>query len=158
MLEKLKGKCETCIFWLQVLLALFLRPNKNRQLRRTWNLAHWTLGRLALALAIANIFIGLTLSSVAYSHIIAQAVVLGGLFIIVVLKNDIEYLLVRVTPAEEERLLKDTYSSSGAASPCVFAILHACMHVLCVMSILDACVHVRYQPCMCVMAIQPACM
>ena len=78
-------------------------------------MAHWTLGRLALALAIANIFIGFTLSSVAYSHIIAQAVVLGGLFIIVVLKNDIEYLLVRISPAEEERLLKDTYSSSGNA-------------------------------------------
>lgn len=41
----------------------------------------------------------------AYKNIIAQAVVPGGLFIIVMLKNDIEYLLVGRTPAEEEERL-----------------------------------------------------
>ena len=46
------------------------------------------------------------LSSLAYKNIIAQAVVLGGLFIIVMLKNDVEYLLVGGTPAEEEAKLK----------------------------------------------------
>ena len=70
-----------------------------------WNLTHWTLGRLVLALAIANLFIGCYLSNVAHSHIIALAVVLGGLFIIYILKNDIEYMLIKHTPAEEERLL-----------------------------------------------------
>lgn len=64
------------------------------------------LGRSALALGIANIFIGMFLSSLAYKNIIAQAVVLGGLFIIVMLKNDIEYLLVGCTPAEEEERMR----------------------------------------------------
>ena len=66
---------------------------------------HWTLGRAVLALAIANIFIGCYLSHVKHSHIAAQAVVLGGLFIIYMLKNDIEYMLIKHTPAEEERLM-----------------------------------------------------
>ncbi|DBA97528.1 TPA: hypothetical protein ACH3X1_015226 [Trebouxia sp. C0004] len=74
-------------------------------IRRAWNLTHWTVGRAVLALAIANIFIGFYLSNIAHNHIIAQAVVLGGLFLIYMLKNDIEYLLVRISPAEEDRLL-----------------------------------------------------
>ena len=74
-------------------------------LRRSWNLMHWTLGRAVLALAIANIFIGCYLSHVKHSHIAAQAVVLGGLFIIYMLKNDIEYMLIKHTPAEEEHLM-----------------------------------------------------
>lgn len=91
---------------LQVSAALLLRPKHTSNLRRVWNLTHWTLGRAALALAIANIFIGMYISSLAYKHIIAQAVVLGGLFIIVMLKNDIEYLMVGCTPAEEEAKLR----------------------------------------------------
>ena len=74
-------------------------------LRRGWNLMHWTLGRAVFALAIANIFIGFYLSHVKHSHIAAQAVVLGALFIIYMLKNDIEYMLIKHTPAEEERLM-----------------------------------------------------
>ena len=108
---------------LQVLLALFLRPKNTSKLRRTWNLSHWTLGRATLALAIANIFIGLYLSHVAYKHIIAQAVVLGGLFIIVMLKNDIEYLLVGCTPAEEEAKLR-----AVGVQGMLLWILSICMH------------------------------
>lgn len=94
-------------YWcdMQVLLGLIARPPKTSMVRRVWNLTHWTVGRAVLALAIANIFIGTYLSHVANKHIIAQAVVLGGLFIIYMLKNDIEYLLVRISPAEEDRLL-----------------------------------------------------
>lgn len=91
---------------LQILVALLIKPKNTSKLRRTWNLTHWTLGRATLALAIANIFIGMYLSHVAHRHIVAQAVVLGGLFIIIVLKNDIEYLLVGCTPAEEEAKLR----------------------------------------------------
>ncbi len=91
---------------LQVLLGLVARPPNTAMLRRAWNLVHWTLGRSVLALAIANIFIGFYLSNIAHPHIIAQAIVLGGLFIIYMLKNDIEYLLIRHSPAEEQRLLK----------------------------------------------------
>ena len=93
----------------QVLAAFLLRPKHTSKFRRIWNLTHWTLGRAALALAIANIFIGMRLSHLAYKNIIAQAVVLGGLFIIVMLKNDIEYLLVGCTPAEEEAKLRAAY-------------------------------------------------
>jgi len=90
---------------MQVLLGVIARPPKTSMVRRAWNLTHWTVGRAVLALAIADIFIGFYLSNVAHKHIIAQAVVLGGLFIIYMLKNDIEYLLVRISPAEEDRLL-----------------------------------------------------
>ena len=108
---------------MQVVLALLLRPKHTSKLRRTWNLTHWTLGRATLALAIANIFIGLYLSHVAHKHIIAQAVVLGGLFIIVMLKNDIEYLLVGCTPAEEEAKLR-AVGVQGMLSQ----VLHMCMY------------------------------
>lgn len=122
----------------QVLAALLLRPKHTSKLRRVWNLTHWTLGRAALALAIANIFIGTTISNVAYKHIIAQAVVLGGLFIIVMLKNDIEYLLVGCTPAEEEAKLRAAHVKGmrqhasemcmTASSLCV--VYPACLHSL----------------------------
>ena len=94
------------LYGMQVLAGILIKPPHTSNLRRVWNLTHWTLGRSALALGIANIFIGMFLSSLAYKNIIAQAVVLGGLFIIVMLKNDIEYLLVGCTPAEEEAKLK----------------------------------------------------
>ena len=87
------------------------RPPKTSMTRRYWNLAHWTIGRAVLLLAIANIFIGFYLSHIAYAHIIAQAVVLGGLFIIYLLKDGIEYLRVQHTPAEEERLLAEMQHS-----------------------------------------------
>ncbi|KAA6428493.1 MAG: hypothetical protein FRX49_01369, partial [Trebouxia sp. A1-2] len=90
----------------QVAAGILIKPPNTSNLRRVWNVFHWTLGRSALALGIANIFIGMYLSSDAYKNIIAQAVVLGGFFIIVMLKNDLEYLLVGCTPAEEEERLK----------------------------------------------------
>ncbi len=94
------------LYGMQVLAGILIKVPNTSNLRRVWNLSHWTLGRSALALGIANIFIGMFLSSLAYKNIIAQAIVLGGLFIIVMLKNDIEYLLVGCTPAEEEAKLK----------------------------------------------------
>ena len=100
----------------QILLGIAVRPKKTRQLRRYWNITHWTLGRAALALAIANIFIGMYISSVAYKNIIAQAVVLGGLFIIYMLKQDIDYLAIPVTPQEEEQLLTQAYAHGAYAS------------------------------------------
>jgi len=93
------------LYGMQVLAGILIKLPNTSNLRRVWNVSHWTLGRSALALGIANIFIGMFLSSLAYKNIIAQAV-LGGLFIIVMLKNDIEYLLVGCTPAEEEAKLK----------------------------------------------------
>ena len=90
----------------QVLAGILIKPPQTSNLRRVWNITQSSKCRAALALGIANIFIGTYLSGVANKHIIAQAVVLGGLFIIVMLKNDIEYLLVGCTPAEEEAKLR----------------------------------------------------
>ena len=107
------------------------RPPKTAMLRRYWNLAHWTIGRAVLLLAIANIFIGMYLSHIAYSHQIAQAVVLGGLLIIYMLKNTIDYLLVRHTPAEEERLLAETQhkGKQRTCAPCLFLWWSDIFHV-----------------------------
>ena len=93
-------------FSIQVLAGILIKQPATHVLRRVWIVSQWTLGRSALALGIANIFTGMFLSSLAYKNIIARAVVLGGLFIIVMLKNDIEYLLVGCTPAEEEERLR----------------------------------------------------
>ncbi|KAL3154978.1 hypothetical protein ABBQ38_011505 [Trebouxia sp. C0009 RCD-2024] len=119
--HKIIGITVNVLAVVQVSAALLLRPKHTSNLRRVWNLTHWTLGRAALALAIANMFIGMYISSVAYKHIIAQAVVLGGLFIIVMLKNDIEYLMVGCTPAEEEARLRAAHlkgsESLGKTNP-----------------------------------------
>ncbi|KAL3130178.1 hypothetical protein ABBQ38_008483 [Trebouxia sp. C0009 RCD-2024] len=104
--HKIIGITVNVMALVQVLAGILIKPPATNVLRRVWNVSHWTLGRSALALGIANIFIGMFLSSLAYKNIIAQAVVLGGLFIIVMLKNDIEYLLVGCTPAEEEERLR----------------------------------------------------
>ncbi|DBB02803.1 TPA: hypothetical protein ACH3X1_013633 [Trebouxia sp. C0004] len=104
--HKIIGITVNVLALVQVLAGILIKPPATNVLRRVWNVSHWTLGRSALALGIANIFIGMFLSSLAYKNIIGQAVVLGGLFIIVMLKNDIEYLLVGCTPAEEEERLR----------------------------------------------------
>ncbi|DBB00678.1 TPA: hypothetical protein ACH3X3_002352 [Trebouxia sp. C0006] len=104
--HKIIGIVVNVLALVQVAAGLLIKPPNTSNLRRVWNLTHWTLGRSALALGIANIFIGMYLSSDAYKNIIAQAVVLGGFYIIVMLKNDLEYLLVGCTPAEEEERLK----------------------------------------------------
>ena len=114
---------------LQILAALLAKPGDTSRLRRAWNLTHWTLGRSTLTLAIANIFIGMYLSSVAYKNIIAQAVVLGGLFIIVMLKNDIEYLLVGCSPAEEQERLRAA-KISGEPSFSILSSSMSCSQVL----------------------------
>ncbi|KAL0045079.1 hypothetical protein WJX82_007718 [Trebouxia sp. C0006] len=101
---------------IQVGAGIAMKPPKTSNLRRAWNLTHWTLGRAGLPLGIADIFFGMYLSSVAYKNIIAQAVVLGGLFIIVMLKNDIEYLLVGITPAQEEERLRAAKLSGASKS------------------------------------------
>ena len=90
----------------QVIIALTTRPPQNKMIRRAWNLFHWTLGRLVLATAICNWFIGAKLSRIHYTHTIAQGVVLGGLLIIYVLKNDVEYMLIKRSLAEEDQLVR----------------------------------------------------
>jgi hypothetical protein len=43
-------------------LAVVLRPKKDAHIRKYWNWYHWWVGRLALFLAVINIFVGLNLS------------------------------------------------------------------------------------------------
>lgn len=107
---------------MQVMVGLFLKPPTTSHLRRLWNLSHWTLGRAAVALGIANIFVGCYLSSLAHKNIIAQAVLLGGLFIVVMLKNSIEYLLAGCTVAEEEERLRH-FKPAGLQLQLAFAAL-----------------------------------
>ena len=130
---RIKHCAEECVEHIQVALALLLRPKNTSKLRRSWNLAHWTLGRATLALAIANIFIGMYLSHLAYRHIIAQAVVLGGLFIIVMLKNDIEYLLVGCTPAEEEAKLRAA-GVQGVLQQAFYICIHSYLTLMALLS------------------------
>jgi uncharacterized membrane protein HdeD (DUF308 family) len=42
-------------------LAVVLRPKKDAKNRKYWNWYHWWVGRLALFLAVINIFVGLHL-------------------------------------------------------------------------------------------------
>jgi len=74
------------------------------------------------------------LSSDAYKNIIAQAVVLGGFYIIVMLKNDLEYLLVGCTPAEEEERLKAAHVIGTSQCLCLSKlelVLTCCLYILC---------------------------
>lgn len=41
--------------------AVVLRPGKDANLRKYWNWYHWWVGRLALFLAVINIFVGINL-------------------------------------------------------------------------------------------------
>ena len=119
---------------MQVAAGILIKPPNTSNLRRVWNLTHWTLGRSALALGVANIFIGMYLSSDAYKNIIAQAVVLGGFYIIVMLKNDLEYLLVGCTPAEEEERLKAAHLIGTSQCLCLSKlelVLTCCLCILC---------------------------
>ncbi|KAG0591667.1 hypothetical protein M758_1G227900 [Ceratodon purpureus] len=51
------------LFTLAILqvLAVVLRPKKDANIRKYWNWYHWWVGRLALFLAVINIFVGLNL-------------------------------------------------------------------------------------------------
>ena len=126
---------------MQVAAGILIKPPNTSNLRRVWNVFHWTLGRSALALGIANIFIGMYLSSDAYKNIIAQAVVLGGFFIIVMLKNDLEYLLVGCTPAEEEERLKAAHVTGTSQCLCLSKLKLVLIWRLCILGTACTAVH-----------------
>ncbi|KAL0035497.1 hypothetical protein WJX77_008928 [Trebouxia sp. C0004] len=69
---------------------------------------HKIIGVTVNVLALVQVLAGILIKPPNTSNLrrVWNAVVLGGLFIIVMLKNDIEYLLVGCTPAEEEAKLK----------------------------------------------------
>lgn len=96
------GITVTVLAGVQWLTAVFWRPDRGVQLRRWWNVWHHSWGRIAFALAIANIYVGLCITQPGTRYFVGQTVVFGVLFALVVLKNDIEYLMKPWTPATEE--------------------------------------------------------
>ncbi len=125
------GITVTVLAGMQWLTAVFWRPDRGVQLRRWWNVWHHSWGRIAFALAIANIYVGLCITQPGTRYFVGQTVVFGILFALVscthtfvtsiskgqqlvdavnapgcalqvVLKNDIEYLMKPWTPATEE--------------------------------------------------------
>lgn len=47
-------------------LAVVARPHKDAKVRKYWNWYHWWVGRLALFLAVINIFVGINLDKGAH--------------------------------------------------------------------------------------------
>jgi hypothetical protein len=57
--------------------AFLARPNKTSKVRKYWNWGHHNFGRLAIAFAIANIFLGLSLAEESNSWYVGYGVFLG---------------------------------------------------------------------------------
>jgi len=78
------------IFFLACLqiFALVLRPKKDAKLRKYWNLYHGWVGRIALILAVANIFVGMHIATAKHSLRVGYPVILTmELLAIVVLES-----------------------------------------------------------------------
>ncbi|KAM0940106.1 putative cytochrome b561/ferric reductase transmembrane [Dioscorea sansibarensis] len=63
-------------------MALVVRPEKSSKVRRYWNWYHWYVGRAAIACAIGNIFLGLSLAHEAKSFTIAYVIFLAVLVLV----------------------------------------------------------------------------
>ena len=77
------GITVTVLAGMQWLTAVFWRPDRGVQLRRWWNIWHHSWGRIAFALAIANIYIGLCITQPGTRYFVGQTVVFGVLFALV---------------------------------------------------------------------------
>lgn len=77
---------------MQVLVAAGLRPQPHLWIRRVWNIFHWTLGRIALALGITNLYIGTAVYGVSPGYYIALSAILGSWLAFATLKDYIDYL------------------------------------------------------------------
>lgn len=76
-----------CLIWRQI-LALVLRPKKDAKLRKYWNLYHGWVGRIALILAVANIFVGMHIATAKHSLRVGYPVILTmELLAIVILES-----------------------------------------------------------------------
>ncbi|KAM0901143.1 hypothetical protein ACQ4PT_020155 [Festuca glaucescens] len=54
--------------------AVLARPNKMSKVRRFWNWYHHNIGRIAILLAIANVFLGLTIAKEVSAYIVSYGV------------------------------------------------------------------------------------
>ena len=77
------GITVTVLAGMQWLTAVFWRPDRGVQLRRWWNIWHRSWGRIAFALAIANIYVGLCITQPGTRYFVGQTVVFGVLFALV---------------------------------------------------------------------------
>ncbi len=75
------------LIWRQI-FALVLRPKKDAKLRKYWNLYHGWVGRIALILAVANIFVGMHIATAKHSLRVGYPVILTmELLAIVILES-----------------------------------------------------------------------
>jgi hypothetical protein len=108
------GITVTVLAGLQCVLPFLWRPKPDQYLRRHWNMLHYIFGRAALALAFANLFIGLYLTHRAQKWSWAVGITTGTLVALIFAKNIIEYLFVPVSPAEEQQLLTEALNTNKA--------------------------------------------
>jgi hypothetical protein len=54
--------------------AVLARPDKMSKVRRFWNWYHHNIGRAAILLAIANVFLGLTIAKEVSAYIVSYGV------------------------------------------------------------------------------------
>jgi len=66
-------------------IAFFLRPDKDSKIRRYWNWYHHSVGRLALFLAVVNIFLGIRVGGAGTSWKVGYGINLGVLLIATVI-------------------------------------------------------------------------
>ena len=63
-------------------MAFLARPGKKAKVRKYWNLYHHNLGRIIVAIAVGNIFYGLSLAGEESSWTIGYGVFLGLWFLL----------------------------------------------------------------------------
>jgi hypothetical protein len=55
-------------------LAILARPDKTSKVRRFWNWYHGSIGRVAILLAIGNVFLGLSIAQEISAYIVSYGV------------------------------------------------------------------------------------
>ncbi len=81
-----------CHWMMQVIIAGGLRPKAFSYLRRWWNVVHWNLGRIVLAMGIVNLYIGMSVVGVSAGYYIALSVILAFWLVVAVIKDSIDIL------------------------------------------------------------------
>ncbi|KAK9822917.1 hypothetical protein WJX74_004451 [Apatococcus lobatus] len=95
--HRVVGIIAVALLGLQVLVAAALRPAATKWIRKVWNVGHWNLGKIVLAMGIVNFYIGIHLVAddleATATHIyIAAAVILGFFLLLAVLKDAYDHI------------------------------------------------------------------
>lgn len=95
--------------------AILLRPNPGHKLRSIWEHGHHFAGRAAVALAISNVYIGLTLADESVTFYAVYSAILGALVLVWFSKEITDCVKARKAPAKDvEQFIQPGASSSGA--------------------------------------------